>query len=338
MRARFIWLWVVILVCICVAGLRAASLSDIIQHVKGMKAQGKSHAEIAQYITATVDDHIIAMNRDTPDENEQLSSQQYNMYKEAFDKWSLEGVDVDAPYAAAHWCWQNRIGHCQEHAHIVYHILMLSLESGKDMREFSCGDHAYVIWGVPENCPGKLSISDLNSWDNAYIIDPWLGVYMSTKDVGRSDLTLTKAGFLWIDRIVDRTYKAYKKEYDLWLKKAADFTGKYGAESDKLIVTEVSGATNIKVGQIMNTKPAGVFQVDQTQDNEVTVTFRASKLKGSALGRTVILNDVVSGNVSYAHLTLFKSGSTKKLKVYLKTTNPNTGVVIIREGILTKVQ
>jgi hypothetical protein len=312
------------------------SLSDIVVEVKNMLNAGKPRREIAQFINQTVDSRIVSLNRDTQDENKSIQSSQYTISKEAFDAWSREGVDVDDPYAAAHWAWQNKIGHCQENAHTAYHILMMALQDGAGFGEFACGDHIYVIWGIPKGFTGGVDIATLNSWDDAYIIDPWLGICKSTKDVGRLDLTLTKAGLYSIDRVANWSYSTYKRKYDAWLKMCEDFSGNYGTVTDKLIVTGVSGQSNISVGQIMNTKPAGVFKVSQ-EGNEVTVTFRAAKVTGSAVGRIALLTDVISGNVTYITLSKITIGGKKKLKVLLKTKNPNTGSVIIREGILTAV-
>jgi hypothetical protein len=317
--------------------LHATSLSDAVNTVKQMLGQGKSKAEIANYVNQVVDNRIIALNRDTNDESRLLDSQQYDMIKETFDAWSHEGVGVDDPYAAAHWVWQNRAGHCQEHAHTSYHILMMALESGEEIGEFACGDHVYVIWGIPKGFTGEITIDVLNSWGDAYIIDPWLDVCKPTSDIGRLDLTLTKAGFYDINRVATWSYSSYQRKYDKWLNSCEDFKGKYGATSDKLIVTEVNGKSNIQVGQTMKMMPAGVFQVMQNK-NEVTIVFRGSELNGMAIGRLAILNDVVKGNTIYANLTKVKIGGKVKLKVVMEIKHPSTGAVVTREGILSKVQ
>lgn len=312
------------------------TLDDVINTVQAMKQEGKSRGEIAQYVMKTVDNRIVSLNRDEADENQSLSTQRFNMYKEAFDAWSETGVDVDDPYASAHWAWQNGIGHCQENAHTVYHILMMNEESGAQIGEFACGDHVYVIWGIPEDFSGEVTIDAINSWDNAYVIDPWLGLCKPCKDVGRLDLYLTKGGMYDITRVATWSYQNYGMKYALWLDTFEDFSGNYGAETDKLIVTKVNGASNVQVGQTMNTKPAGVFKVTQA-NNEVTVQYRAAKISGTAVGRLAILSDVEAGNVAYVTLTKVKIGGKWKLKVFMKTVDPSKGTVIVREGLLTQV-
>jgi hypothetical protein len=324
------------LFALCVtSGASNETLAGVIGKVQTMQQQGKSRSEIAQYIMETVDKRIISLNRDEPDEKGSLPAQQYNMYKEAFDAWSDAGVDVDDPYASAHWAWQNGIGHCQENAHTTYHILMMSVESGARIGEFACGDHVYVIWGIPEDFTGKVTIDVINSWDNAYVIDPWLGICKPCRDVGRLDLYLTKGGMYDITRVATWSYQNYGMKYAMWLDAFEDFSGSYGTETDKLIVTQVTGASNVQVGQTMNTKPAGVFKVTQA-NNEVTVQYRAAKISGTAVGRLAILSDVESGNLAYVTLTKIKIGGTWKLKVLMKTVDPGKGTVIVREGLLTQ--
>lgn len=332
--------WIKCLMIIITLGVvslsQAGSLSDAVKTVRQMRAQGKTKGEIAKYVNQVVDNRIVSLNQDTNDESGQLSSQKYSMIKETFDAWSHEGVDVDDPYAAAYWAWQNEAGHCQENAHTAYHILMMATESGDEIGEFACGDHIYVIWGIPKDFSGEITIDAMNSWKDAYIIDPWLGVCKPTSEVGRLDLTLTKAGFYDINRVATWSYSNYKRKYDIWLKNCEDFSGNYGATSDKLIVTDVSGNSNIQIGQTMNMMPAGVFQVKQKK-NEVTIIFRGSELSGTAIGRLAILNNVVKGNTIYANLTKVKINGKMTLKVVMKIKNPSTGAIITREGILTKV-
>jgi len=328
-------LFIVIALC-SLSVSQAGSLSDAIKTVKQMKAQGKTRSEIAKYVNQTVDSRIVSLNRDSNDESGQLGNQRYSMIKETFDAWSHEGIDVDDPYAAAHWAWQNEAGHCQENAHTAYHILMMATESGDEIGEFACGDHIYVIWGVPKDFSGEITIDAMNNWPDAYIIDPWLGVCKPTSEVGRLDLTLTKAGFYSINRVATWSYSNYKRKYDMWLKNCDDFSGNYGATSDKLIVTDVTGSSNIQIGQTMNMMPAGVFQVKQKK-NEVTVVFRGSELSGTAIGRLAILNDVAKGNTIYVNLTKVKISGKVKLRVVMKIKNPNTGAIVTREGILTRV-
>lgn len=331
---------IVVLACVvsyCFAnGAASGSLSQVVTEVKQMIAQGKPRGEVARFVHRVVDDRIVSMNRDTPDEKGAMGENAFAINKQAFDAWSHEGVDVDEPYAAAYWSWQNRVGHCQENAHTVYHILMMALGSGDEISEFACGDHVYVVWGVPRGFTGKVTIETLNSWRAAYVIDPWLGVCKPTTDVGRLDLTLTKAGFYSIDRVANWSYSTYKRKYDTWMNSCEDFNGRYGAASDKLIVTEVSGQSNISVGQTQYMKPAGILQVSQTK-RDITVTFRAAKISGTAVGRIAVLNRQEQGAIGFAILTKVMINGTEKLKVLLKTMNPQTGATIIREGILTKV-
>ena len=335
-RVKNIVMFLVFIV-LCFASLsHAGSLSDAVKTVRQMKVQGKTRSEIAEYVNQVVDSRIVSLNRDTNDESRLLGSQQYDMIKETFDAWSHEGIDVDDPYAAAHWAWQNEAGHCQENAHTVYHILMMATESGDEIGEFACGDHIYVVWGIPKDFSGEITIDVMNNWKDAYIIDPWLGVCKPTSEVGRLDLGLTKAGFYDINRVATWSFSNYKRKYDMWLKSCEEFSGNYGATSDKLIVIDVSGNSNIQVGQSMKMMPAGIFEVKQKK-NEVTVVFRGSELAGTAIGRLAILNDVVKGNTIYANLTKIKINGKVKLRVVMKIKNPNTGAIITRAGILTKV-
>ena len=326
-----------VFIVLCFASLsHGGSLSDAVETVRQMKAQGKTRSEIAKYVNQVVDSRIVSLNRDTNDESRLLGSQQYDMIKETFDAWSHEGIDVDDPYAAAHWAWQNEAGHCQENAHTAYHILMMATESGDEIGEFACGDHIYVVWGIPKDFSGEITIDVMNNWKDAYIIDPWLGVCKPTSEVGRLDLGLTKAGFYDINRVATWSFSNYKRKYNMWLKNCEDFSGNYGATSDKLIVIDVSGNSNIQVGQSMKMMPAGIFEVKQKK-NEVTVVFRGSELAGTAIGRLAILKDVVKGNTIYANLTKVKINGKVKLKVVMKIKNPKTGAIITRAGILTKV-
>ena len=81
---------------------------------------------------------------------------------------------MDDPFASAHWTWENRSGHCQENAHMAYHILMMAGRSGEELGELACGDHVYVAWGIPRGFTGEVTIAAINSWKDAWIIDPWL--------------------------------------------------------------------------------------------------------------------------------------------------------------------
>jgi hypothetical protein len=208
--------------------------------------------------------------------------------------------------------------------------------SGEESGEFACGDHIYVIWGVPKDHSGAVTIDVINSWDNAFVIDSWLGMCKPCKDVGRTDLALTKGGFYDITRVATWSFANYDKKYALWLKQCEDLSGNYGADTDVLIVTEVYGPSNIEVGQTMNTKPAGVFKVHQIS-SAVTVEYRAAKISGSAVGRLAVLSDVDTGNLSLVTITKVKINGVWNLKVYMKTIDPKTGTAIVREGLLTRV-
>jgi hypothetical protein len=181
-----------------------------------------------------------------------------------------------------------------------------------------------------------VTIDAINSWDDAYVIDPWLGMCKPCKDVGRLDLYLTKGGMYDITRVATWSYQNYALKYTLWLDSFDDFSGNYGAETDKLIVTEVTGSSDVQIGQTMNTKPVGVFKVTQA-NNEVTVQYRAARISGTAVGRLALLSDVESGNLAYVTLTRVKIGDKWKLKVLMKTVDSKKGTVIVREGLLTQM-
>ncbi len=322
------------------ASVRAAagapgSLDDAVQTVKAMIAQGRPRAEIAAWVTQTVDGRITSMNRSEADERGGMHASAYDVAKESFDAWSEEGVGVDDPYASAHWTWENRVGHCQENAHLAYHILMMAGESGAELGELACGDHIYVVWGMPGDFSGKITIEAINSWKDAFIIDPWLGVCKPARDVGRLDFTMTKAGFQDINRVATWSYANYLKKYRLWLGQCEDLAGSYGLETDRLVVTSVSGSGNIAPGQAQFMKPAGCFQVAVAGPCRVRVTFRASVLEGSASGRLAALNRAVQGNTQSASIALVKIEGRPCLKVVLRSTA--AGASIVREGILRKI-
>ena len=328
----------IVLSLIGASGLPAespGSLEEAVQAVKRMLGQGRPRAEIAAWVTRTVDERIASMNQEIPDERGRLSAAGYGVAKEAFDAWSREGVGVDDPFASAHWTWENRVGHCQENAHMAYHIMMMAGESGEEIGELACGDHIYLVWGIPPGFSGDITIDKLNSWKNAFIIDPWLGVCKPTSEVGRLDLTLTKAGFYAINRVATWSYANYLKKYKRWLQSCEDLGGRWGQESDRLVVTEVSGPSNIALGQAQFMKPAGCFQVEAAGPCRLRVVFRNSTLEGSANGRIATLTNVVQGNTVAASLSLVKISGRACLKVILRSTA--AGARITREGILRKL-
>lgn len=311
------------------------SLDDAVQAVKGMIAQGRPRAEIAAWVTRTVDERIVSLNRSGADERGGLHDSAYGVAREAFDAWSKEGVGVDDPYASAHWTWENRAGHCQENAHMAYHILMLAGGSGEELGELACGDHVYVAWGIPRGFAGEVTIAAINSWKDAWIIDPWLGVCKPAAEMGRLDLEMTKAGFQDINRVATWSHANYLRKYQAWLRDCADLGGRYGLESDALVVTGVSGSSSIALGQKQFMKPAGCFQVAAVGPCRVRVTFRNSVLEGSASGRLAALNRVIEGNTRSASISLVKISGRECLKVTLRS--EAGGAAIVREGILRKL-
>ncbi len=311
------------------------SLDEAVQTVKDMIARGKPRAEIAAWVTRTVDERIASLNQDTADERGGLNDAAYGVARESFDAWSENGVGVDEPYASAHWTWENRVGHCQENAHLAYHLLMLAGGTGAGLGELACGDHIYVVWGMPDDFNGPITIAAINSWKDAFIIDPWLGVCKPARDIGRLDLEMTKAGFKDINRVATWSHASYMKKYQLWLKGCNGLGGRYGLETDRLLVTAVSGRSNIVVGQSQFMKPAGCFQVEAAGPCRVRVTFRNSVLEGNANGRLAVLNKVVQGNTQSASISLVRINGRDCLKVILRS--QAGGATVVREGILRKI-
>jgi hypothetical protein len=314
----------------------AGSLAEAVNTVKQMVKAGKSKGEIADWITRTVDRRIVSLNLDIADEKRGLNEAEYRLKREVFDAWSHQGVGVDEPYASAHWTWNNRVGHCQENAHMAYHMLMMALESGENIRELSCGDHIYVVWGVPKDFRGQVTIADLNRWDDAYIIDPWQGLSKAGRDVGRTDWTLTKGGFKDIYQSTAWTFDTYRRKYEKWRRTCEDFSGNWGKVGDRLLVTQVSGNSNIRLGQFLSIRPAGIFKVTRTPDCTVRLNFRASQIEGRGSGTIASLNRVIKGNITAVHLALVTIHGQPKLKVIIVAASPNTGVTITREGLLSK--
>jgi hypothetical protein len=313
----------------------AGSLDEAVQTARRMMAQGRPRAEIAAWVTRTVDERIASLNQDVADERGRLHASGYDVAKESFDAWSNEGVGVDDPFASAHWTWENRVGHCQENAHMAFHLLMMAGESGEEIGELACGDHIYVVWGIPRGFTGEITIAKINSWGNAFIIDPWLGVCKPASQVGRLDLALTKAGFYAINRVATWSFANYLKKYKLWLQSCEDLGGRYGLESDRLVVTAVSGSSRITLGQAQLMKPAGCLEVTVAGPCRVRLVFRGSILEGGANGRIAVLSKVIQGNTVGASLSLVKISSRDCLKVILRSTSG--GASITREGILRKL-
>lgn len=312
------------------------SLEGAVDVVKLMLAGGKSSKEIARWVTDTVDRRIVSLNLDAADEKKSLNDAEYRLKKEVFDAWSKTGEGVDEPFASAHWTWNNRAGHCQENAHMAYHILMMALKSGENIRELSCGDHIYVVWGVPADFSGQVSIADLNRWKNAFIIDPWQGLCKATTEVGRTDWALTKGGFKDIYQSSGWSYETYWRRYQKWLQTCDDFSGTWGQLGDRFMVTAVSGNANIRIGQFMDVRPAGIFGITRTNGCTIRLKFRASELEGRAYGRIATLDRVISGNITTVHLAKVKLGGRERLKVVMVAANPSTGLSITREGLLSK--
>jgi hypothetical protein len=314
------------------------TLPDMVNRVKEMLADGKSKADIANYINTTVDAKLIALNRHTDDERNTLNDQEYNIRKAAFDAWSDKGdtFGADNPFSAAHWVWENGFGHCQEHAHTVFHTLIMALEDGENIGELVCGDHAYVMWGIPDGFEGYPTISDIQGWPDAYLIDPWHGKVIAAKDLGRMDWYQTKGGLKDIERLTAYPYKSYKRMYDKWLNDCHDLAGNYGIESDKLIVTKVVGQSAIEVGRSQSMKPAGVFKITQEEGCMLTVKYRASEISGRIHGSIGTLRNVKEGTINSILIMKLKLKGKDKIKVTMWATSPNTGVTIVREGILTK--
>ena len=218
---------------------------------------------------------------------------------------------------------------------MAYHILMMAGESGEELGEMACGDHIYVVWGIPPGFSGEITIEKINSWKDAFIVDPWLGVCKPASEVGRLDISLTKAGFYAINRVATWSYANYLRKYRLWLQSCEELGGRYGQESDRLVVTEVSGRSNIALGQAQLMKPAGCFQVEAAGPCRVRLVFRNSTLEGSASGRIAVLDKVIAGNTASASLSLVKVAGRDCLKVVLRSASG--GAVITREGILRRL-
>lgn len=314
------------------------TIPGMVGEVKGMLAAGKPRAEIAQWITARVDERLIALNLDTPDERQTLSASQYNRIKSVFDAWSAKGLtyQADEPYAAAHWVWENGFGHCQEHAHTVFHVLIMALEKGDDLGDYAWGDHAFVIWGQPDGFQGNPTLEVMKGWNNAFLIDPWLGECFPTNDAQFFKWYQERGGSAPILRVSAQPYKIYQRRYEMWLNNCPNLAGNYGAESEELVVTDVLGSSNITLGQTQKIKPAGDFKVTQNQC-QVTVSFKAGVLTGRATGFVAGLTNVVSGALTKVSICAIKIGGQDKLLVRLVGKVPQTGATIVREGLLSKI-
>ena len=193
------------------------TLNAVVEVVKQKLAAGESRKKVAQYINDLVDRRLLALNRHTPDESESVSPEKLQELKATFDAWRDKGKDVDAIYANAYAGWESGVGHCNEHAHMVRHILTMAGE-GAHVAELQCGDHIYVAWGVPQDNKMQLSIEDLRGWKNAYIIDPWQGVVKPTTKVSAQDKMLTDGGNQNIMRLSQAGSKVYMYQHEKWQK------------------------------------------------------------------------------------------------------------------------
>lgn len=116
-----------------------------------------------------------------------------------------------------------------------------------------------------------------------------------------------------------------------------DLKGNYGIETDQLIVTQVDGTSNISVGQKQWMRPAGSFQVFQSDECGIVAEFRGSQIEGTVSEKLATLSNPIVGNLISGTLLKTKIDGKDKLKVVLKIKNPSTGAVITREGTLTKL-
>lgn len=192
------------------------SLDEVIAHVRGMFDAGASRREIAEYVTRVVDDRIVSNNQRTPDEAGQLSESERQRRAEAIVAWSQKGADVDAHYESAHWAWEKGYGHCNENAHTAVHILMMATD-GSGVGEMVCGDHIYAIYGMPD-VKGDLSTSELRTWKDAWIVDPWQGITKSTAELTNypSDFHLTKLGLISMEKLGIPGRSTYVRKYENW--------------------------------------------------------------------------------------------------------------------------
>lgn len=310
------------------------SLDGLVAQVRSMKAQGKTRGEIAAFVTRSVDERIVSLNQSGRDERGGMHSAVYKQKKGMFDAWSKTGIGVDEPWSSAHWTWINRVGHCQENAHMAYHVLMMDFGSGAVIRELTCGDHVYVVLGVPPEVPGEVSIADLNRWPDAWLIDPWQGVCKPGREMGLRDWHMTQGGIKVMTLAAPWSYRVYKSKYAKWLQDAAALCGEWGDAGDRLVVTAVSGDASIRVGQVMSVRPAGVFKVTRKDSGGVRLDFRAAAIEGAAAGDTAWLNKSLAGNLVSAGLTRIVVNGKDHLQVTLVTSG--AGFSFTREGLLTR--
>lgn|GEM_PF-3072530 len=317
------------------ASKEGKSLEHLVAQVKRMNARGQSRGEIAAFVTREVDQRIVSLNRSSADEQGGIPTAVHTMKKGVFDAWSRTGIGVDEPWSSAHWTWINRVGHCQENAHMAYHVLMMALGSGSEIRELACGDHIFVVWGVPPDAPGQVSITDLNRWPDTWIIDPWQGLCKPGRDVGRMDWHMTKGGLKSMELVASWTHGVYSRKYDRWKQAVNQLCGDWGREGDQLVVTAVSGNARVRVGQVMSVRPPGIFKVSRTPSGTLRLDFRAASIEGAAAGNTARLTRKLRGTLVSAGLTWVKvKGRGECLQVTLVSSG--SGMSMTREGLLTR--
>jgi hypothetical protein len=315
----------------------APDLPALVGQVRSMIAAGQPRGQIAGWLCTQVDQRLIALNLDTPDERQSLSQRQYNLKKSVFDAWSNQGstYQTDEPYAAAHWVWANGFGHCQEHAHTVFHVLLMALEDGESLGDYMWGDHAFVVWGVPANAPDSFTLDVVRSWKDAYLIDPWLGTCFATSDARSFEWYRNRGGSALIYRVGAQPFRVYQRRYGTWLAGCSNLAGNYGLLSDELMVTQIKGRSNIDLGQVQKIRPAGDLHLTQNQC-ELSVKFKSSVLRGRVTGSVARLTDAVSGTLSEIVVCSIKIGGRDKLLVTLVGKEPRADVLVVREGLLSR--
>lgn len=235
-----------------------------VSNIVELRRAGKPRNEIAQWVTDVVDARLRASNRSERDERGAIPKKDWLK----FDRWRQDGIEVDDPWAATHWAWQNRLGQCNESAYMAYHLLIMGLQSSgvsdptEELRMFTCGEHVYLIWGVPSTVKKYIGVTkeDFLSWNDAWIIDPWVGVCGTDEAILENVKVLRKQAVLkkqteeeledleedvslgW-ERWFPTTgtmhagwtfrFKLYEKGYTRWLYECKPFEGVYFAEAGK---------------------------------------------------------------------------------------------------------
>lgn len=200
------------------------TIQQAIEAVKEMLAQGKDRQEIAAWITKVVDERIVSLNQDTADESEQLSEAEYEEAVKTLVAWSERGNETDEVFGAAHWCWDHRIGHCQENAFMAAHILLMATEDTRRIGILHCGDHYLVIWGLPKDFAGTVSLEQMNKWENAITLDPWNGSCKAATEMDWADLggQLKRAGVWWDpDLMCVRTH--WPRRFELYARMYSEY-------------------------------------------------------------------------------------------------------------------